>query len=125
MTGKMTRAQALELGGNASNVFSMQREQKELQSTISKFMETDLFWKSDVWIKKLGKPSTSIPEFESNPGIWVFLDNETGIKFLIWSDCHRKNAYKGTSYESIIPENKTIDLNKSFSRLLEYLNSLQ
>lgn len=52
--------------------------------------------------KKLPKPNGRTT-YESNPGIWVFNDS-TGITFFVFSDAHRKNAFKGTSIEMALPQ---------------------
>lgn len=52
------------------------------------------------------KPLVHMKDYESNPGVWVFKDR-SGITFIVYSDEHRKNAYKGTSIEVQRPEHLT------------------
>ncbi len=69
----------------------------------------------------LGKPAVTMPTFEENPGIWVFDDEETGIRLYLISDSHRKNAFKGTAFEASTGNCETPDLKAAFDRLLDYL----
>lgn len=50
-------------------------------------------------VQHLGKPNVNMIGYESRPGAWVFDHEPTGIILVIFSDGHRKNPYKGTSYE--------------------------
>lgn len=50
-------------------------------------------------------PNVTMKGYESNPGIWIFDDSINNIKWLMFSDCHRKNRYRGTSYELICDPN--------------------
>jgi hypothetical protein len=52
---------------------------------------------------KSSKPNGTMGGFEGNPGLWVFTD-KTGIRFFVFSDEHRKNAFKGTSIELELPK---------------------
>lgn len=45
------------------------------------------------------KPLFSIPDYESNPQVWLVLTDMDGVWFTIYSDAKRKNCYKGTSVE--------------------------
>ncbi len=58
-------------------------------------------------VAKLGKPNVRMVGYESTPGAWVFDDTETGIIWVIFSDCYKKNHYKGTSHEVILPPRVT------------------
>ena len=49
-------------------------------------------------VSKMGKPNVTMQGYENSPGAWVF-EHTTGIILVIFSDGHRKNCYKGTSYE--------------------------
>ncbi len=49
---------------------------------------------------KLGKPNNNIPDFESNPHVWLY--ESENIILIIYSDCLKKNAFKGTSAEIIL-----------------------
>jgi hypothetical protein len=76
-------------------------------SKTTSFFETirKQFWFNDcrVLCKLLGKPLINMRGYESTPGVWI-LDCTTGIKWIIWSDGHHKNPWKGTTYEVILPE---------------------
>ncbi len=52
---------------------------------------------------KLGKHNNSIPEFVSNPQVWLY--ESENMYLIIYSDIFRKNAYKGTSAEIILKRN--------------------
>lgn len=54
-------------------------------------------------VKTLGKPNVTMRGYESNPGVWVLDDSKSGITWHIWSDGHKKNCFKGTSYEVFYP----------------------
>lgn len=74
-------------------------------------------------IKGLGKPLITMPEYESSPGLWIFTDKETGIEFFIWSDVHKKNAFKGTSIEVKIKPAQYDIFDKLFERFVKFLES--
>lgn len=48
----------------------------------------------------MGKPLIHM-DYESNPGVWILSDSDSDLKYIIYSDVHRKNAYKGTAIEII------------------------
>lgn len=54
-------------------------------------------------VRNFNKPNVTMRGYESNPGAWVFDDTDTGITWIIFSDCHKKYHFKGTSYELILP----------------------
>lgn len=58
-------------------------------------------------VANFGKPNVRMIGYESTPGVWLFDDTESGIIWMIYSDCHKKNHFKGTSYEVILPANTT------------------
>lgn len=71
-------------------------------------------------VANFGKPNVRLIGYESTPGVWVFDDTETGITWMIYSDCHKKNCYKGTSYEVILPAMTTDeDLMLSLTKLFK------
>lgn len=56
-------------------------------------------------VVNLGKPNVTLPGLESNPGVWIF-EHTSGVILLVFSDGHRKNCYRGTSYELVnVPDN--------------------
>jgi hypothetical protein len=71
----------------------------------------------------LGEPLVRVREYESSPGLWVLDDGDTGIVFLVWSDCYKKNAWKGTAIEAIVTDENTAQIADAYRRLsvlLEY-----
>jgi len=121
---KIKRKEAYQLAENAIRLDSLLMNHKIWRN----FIDSELFWSSDDFIKKLGKPLATLPDFESNPGIWVFTDSLTSFTFLIYSDCYKKNYYKGTSYEFVrtSPELFNVkELAEAFQRLIEYLLKLK
>jgi hypothetical protein len=50
-------------------------------------------------IRNFGKPNVTMMDYENRPGAWVFDHEPTGIVLVVFSDGHRKDPYKGTSYE--------------------------
>lgn len=57
----------------------------------------------------LGKPLNHMKDYESNPGVWILDDTETGNYVMLYSDCHRKNAFKGTAVESPKVDKELVD----------------
>jgi hypothetical protein len=54
-----------------------------------------------LFIDKLGKPNITMPDLESNPGVWILQDEVSGISFIIFSDLYKKNHFKGTFFEVV------------------------
>lgn len=50
-------------------------------------------------VRHLSKPNVTMMGYENRPGAWVFDHEPTGIVLVMFSDGHRKDPYKGTSYE--------------------------
>jgi hypothetical protein len=119
---KITRNECLILANKAKRVDALLYENKNLKKIWGDFIDTELFWNFSSVISKLGSPLVTMPDYESNPGIWIFDDEPTGITFLIWSDCHRANSYKGTSYECITSEKNIAEIGEAFKRLIDYLS---
>lgn len=71
-------------------------------------------------VANFGKPNVRLVGYESTPGVWIFDDTETGITWMVYSDCHKKKHYKGTSYEVILPAMTTDeDLVRSLTKLFK------
>lgn len=71
-------------------------------------------------VANFGKPNARMIGYESTPGVWVFDDTNTGIIWVIYSDCHKKNHYKGTTHEVVLPAGVTdIDLMLSLTELFK------
>lgn len=49
------------------------------------------------FLAALGKPVCMAPDLESRPGAWWLVDEENAVEWLIFSDAHRKNHWKGGS----------------------------
>jgi len=64
---------------------------------IKAFLVTD-YVDGDV-VSQFGKPNVTMKGYESNPGVWVFEHKQYGVQLFIFSDGHKKNCFKGTSYE--------------------------
>ena len=74
-------------------------------------------------IKKLGKPNCTMRGYDSVPGMWLFDDTLSGARFVLYSDCHRKNAFKGTSFE-VIATDANENISTAFSRFVKYVEQL-
>lgn len=69
----------------------------------------------------MGKPVVHMKEYESNPGVWILKDSENpDFMIIIYTDVHRKNAFKGTSIE-VIGSSDEIEV---YGKLLAFVNSL-
>lgn len=86
-------------------------------------METHFAWDEIIRAKKLGAPNSILRGYESNPGMWIFYDLVYNITFYVFSDVHRKNAFKGTSWEVPGGTDQT-RLPAAFARLTAYVKSL-
>jgi len=63
----------------------------------------------------LGRPQFVFRDMESEPGFWAFQDEETKVIMILWTDTHRKNAWKGSSIEFVRDENSLNDDNLSIA----------
>jgi len=104
---KLTRKYILELLENnetlnVNNLNFFQRKDLDLFSPKSFFDFNKT--RPSTWNKEhlliLGKPHNNIPDFESNPHVWLY-ESENIILF-VYSDCLKKNAFKGTGAEIIL-----------------------
>lgn len=50
---------------------------------------------SRAFLASLGRPLAIAHCLESEPGVWWLVDEPNKTEWLIWSDSHRKNAWKG------------------------------
>lgn len=50
---------------------------------------------SPAFLKALGKPLAIARDLESKPGVWWLSTADERYDFVIFSDCHRKNSWKG------------------------------
>jgi len=74
------------------------KNQKKIQNAYNDYLIRDLTEQaSKRLIRSLGKPAVTM-DLEASPGVWL-LDHSTGIRLVVFSDCHRKNPWKGTSFE--------------------------
>lgn len=104
---KLTRKYILELLEN-NEVSSINVLNFFKKVTLKNLFSSSIFdfnplipatWSKDHLLK-LGKHNNSIPEFESNPQVWLY--ESDNMYLIIYSDCLRKNAFKGTSAEIIL-----------------------
>lgn len=103
-TGKVTIKYIESLGG--STLLGLSFRTPCLQPLLQNAITAELGgrkWSSSDAIKRLGPPNVTMRGYESSPGCWLF-DHTSGITFLIFSDCHRKHPWRGTSYEVDFPE---------------------
>lgn len=112
---KLTRKYILELLENneALNINNLNFYQKKgfekffLSFSILDFHKTIPSTWNKEHLLKLGVPNNNIPYFESNPHVWLY--ESDNIILIIYSDCLRKNVFKGTSGEIIVKNNITED----------------
>jgi len=125
LSGKLTRKQAMELAHQSESLINLSHTSKNLSKLLSKTLGSldldSIFWSSSRVVQKLGKPNVIMPEFESSPGLWVLDDELTGIRWMIWSDGYKKNPWKGTKFEVIVPKAKIDELAGAFHRLIDHL----
>lgn len=50
---------------------------------------------SKPFLACLGRPLVIADSLESRPGVWWLVDARNRMEWLIWSDSHRRNAWKG------------------------------
>lgn len=50
---------------------------------------------SKAFLTSLGKPLAIARDLESEPGIWLLSTPDERYDFIVFSDCHRKGAWKG------------------------------
>lgn len=73
---------------------------------------------SPEFLRALGKPLGIAKDLESEPGVWMLSTADDRHQWVIFSDCHRKNAWKGGqicavyggAVENFTMEHPTIDL---------------
>lgn len=83
----------------------------------------------NYWSPHSGEAVDTLPKqnivmrgYESNPGCWYYTSDVTGIGILIFSDGKRKNCFKGTSYEIVLP-NRAL-LSTEVVLLIDEINKL-
>jgi hypothetical protein len=81
--GKITREECAELAKRAKRVDGLCNQIKPLHHLWSNFIDSELFWNSNIFLSKLGGSLVTMSEYESNPGVWIFDDESNGISFLI------------------------------------------
>jgi hypothetical protein len=111
--GKMSRKDILSLTQNSNPIVNLLWDRPKSSAywthtfvdrarSAAEIDRTDILHLFSVkhFIKnKFGKPSNNFPDYESNPGVWLFKDAATCVTIIVYSDSHRKNAFKGTSVE--------------------------
>lgn len=63
---------------------------------------------SKEFISALGRPLAIAKDLEAKPGIWWLSTPDGAHNFVIFSDCHRKNAWKGGQLCVEVPEGRTL-----------------
>lgn len=123
--GRMTIAQAEELGAEASSLLNYwQRNEKLAQLMQAALREPTELWRhGSRAVRGLGAPLVRMRGYEATPGLWVFDDAPSGIVFLVWSDGYKKHPWKGTSYEAIASAVQEAALPEAYTRLMAYLRS--
>jgi hypothetical protein len=97
-SSKLTQKQAMDLARDTQTFGNFLR----LAGQFKRYMEVVHYRTIDQQRERflrLGKPNATLPELESNPGVWIFDDTQSPAVILVFSDCHRKNAFKGTAVE--------------------------
>lgn len=61
---------------------------------------------SQEFLASLGRPLGVARELEANPGVWWLVDQDNQVEWIIWSDAHRKNSWKGGQIcvRSMVPD---------------------
>lgn len=120
-TGTWTAKQAVEFSKQSDSLINLCDSSEKLMALLYPFSPRIL--KLHTWdgLKGLGAPLAKVPEFESNPGLWVLDDAPSGIVFMIWSDVFKKNAWKGTAIEVVVTPAQIPQLGNAFERILEYI----
>ena len=105
------------------NVLNLNAEYEDARKFWTDYIQQN-FWKiiDKDTVARWGSPNINMMDFESAPGVWIFDDVESDIIWYIWSDLHRKNAWKGTSFEVFVP--KTVsgaEMTESLKRFTSFL----
>jgi len=118
---KFTIKEVEELSGNAdtlNNLCYSKSLMKIYDSCVAS--RPSIFGKSHI--KALGKPNVTMRGYESNPGAWIFNDTDSQITWIMFSDGHKKNSFKGASYELILPKNiSSNELGNAIRNFFNYL----
>lgn len=57
----------------------------------------------------LGEPPFTDPNTENNQGVWLWDDEGTGFRYCYYTDCWKKDHYKGGSLECTAPPSTRIE----------------
>ena len=115
-THKMKIAEVENLG--TDTLMNIMYHRADGHKTAKKYNDDIVSSRCLIWgihgreaVRNLRKPNVTMVGYESRPGAWVFDHNPTGIVLVIFSDGHRKNPHKGTSYElANLPDNFTDEM---------------
>ena len=126
-TRKTTR-QEIENMGHANPICNLMHTRVNVHGMHFNFCDGDCGGicsrRIDKKIVQKYKPVNTMPDYESNPGVWILDDAESEAYFIIYSDCHRKNAHKGTQ-TCIGPRNLTdSEASSALAGLLTFLNNI-
>lgn len=73
----------------------------------------------------LGKPLFTDRNTENNQGVWLWKDQVTGFYYCFYSDCWKKNPFKGGAIECSAPLNTSLRIiADGAGRFLELLKQL-
>lgn len=77
-------------------------------------------------LAELGKPLVHMWDYESCPGVWKFYDTSREIDYTLYSDAHKKNAFKGTTIEFRLKDS-SVNLSESevkaaYDDLMNFIN---
>lgn len=117
--GKISEQEAYELAGKSDRVENFNNKSRSVYKSLVHDWDLYAEFKKDM-LKALGAPMVICRDFESEPGLWLADDEETGVTFMIFSDEHRKKAWKGTSFEAIAPDGKKGLIGEAFERFIGY-----
>lgn len=100
---RLTRAEAESLGGDAIAIMNLLnwRGFEKIEAAVRRWVET-IGMTRTLNFKNFPKPNVVMKDYEAMTGLWVF-DDTSGITFLVYTDEHRKNPWKGATIELVIP----------------------
>lgn len=68
-----------------------------------------------------GAPNVKMRGYESTPGVWLYLDEETGVRFAVFSDGWKKKPWKGSSIELVLGAASSVEVTGAIERLAKHL----
>jgi hypothetical protein len=80
---------------------------------------------SSEFLASLGKPLAHARDLESSPGVWWLATADHSYHYVIFSDCHRKNAWKGGQICMSFDDNNMNNFNPQNPGLVALLRGFQ